>query len=241
MKILEKLRCKTQVPALAAPVKIAFLGDSVTHGCFEVMDRGERGADCLYDQTAVYHARLKRKMDTAFPNRPVSIINAGISGDTAPGGAKRVARDVIAVDPDLTVVCFGLNDVLQPAGVDGYVAGLRSIFEQLQAAHIDIIFMTPNMMCNYVCDSDSAWFKEYAPRCTEAQNSGLMDAFMQAARDLCAEMGVTLCDCYKDWKRLESLGADIPFLLSNRVNHPTREMHALFADRLFNTIILSDN
>ncbi len=241
MKVLSKLRTKVQVPALDAPIKIAFLGDSVTHGCFEVMDRGARGADCLYDQTAVYHSRLKQKMDTAFPNRPVSIINAGISGDTARGGANRVARDVIAVAPDLAVVCFGLNDVLQPAGVDGYVEGLRSIFAQLQAADIDIIFMTPNMMCTYVCDSDSAWFKEYAPLCTEAQSSGRMDSFMQAARDLCAEMGVILCDCYRDWKRLESLGADIPFLLSNRVNHPTREMHALFADRLFETIILNDN
>jgi hypothetical protein len=101
--------------------------------------------------------------------------------------------------------------------------------------------MTPNMMCNYVCDSDSAWHKEYAPRCAEAQNNGLMDSFMQAARDLCAEMGVILCDCYKDWKRLEALGADITFLHSNRVNHPTREMHALFADRLFEIIVLREN
>ena len=65
-----------------------------------------------------------------------------------------------------------------------------------------------------------------------------MDRFMDEARALCAREKVPVCDCYADWKRLEALGADIPCLLSNHINHPTREMHALFAARLFEAIIL---
>ena len=38
MDLKEKLRLKTANPASAAPVKLAFLGDSVTHGCFEIIE-----------------------------------------------------------------------------------------------------------------------------------------------------------------------------------------------------------
>ena len=39
MDLKEKLRLKTANPASAAPVKLAFLGDSVTHGCFEIIEK----------------------------------------------------------------------------------------------------------------------------------------------------------------------------------------------------------
>lgn len=44
MDLKEKLRLKTANPASAAPVKLAFLGDSVTHGCFEII---EKAAGCF--------------------------------------------------------------------------------------------------------------------------------------------------------------------------------------------------
>ena len=48
-------------------------------------------------------------------------------------------------------------------------------------------------------------------------------------------MGITVCDCYAQWKEL-SKTQDVTMLLANRINHPTREMHALFADSLFAAI-----
>ena len=55
MDLKEKLRLKTANPASAAPVKLAFLGDSVTHGCFEIIEKAAGCFDCVYDQDAVYH------------------------------------------------------------------------------------------------------------------------------------------------------------------------------------------
>lgn len=48
-------------------------------------------------------------------------------------------------------------------------------------------------------------------------------------------MNVKVCDCYKEWKKLSET-QDITYLLANRINHPTKEMHELFAESLFKTI-----
>lgn len=90
MDLKEKLRLKTANPASAAPVKLAFLGDSVTHGCFEIIEKAAGCFDCVYDQDAVYHNRLRRQLAAVFPNCPATMINAGISGGSAQQGAERV-------------------------------------------------------------------------------------------------------------------------------------------------------
>jgi acyl-CoA thioesterase-1 len=241
MKILQKIKDKSQNPAGMAPVKIAFLGDSVTHGCFEIIDKGDGRIDCIYDHDAVYHHQLKRKIEQIFPNCPVSVINAGISGGNAVQGAERVQRDIVDAQPDLAVVCFGLNDA--GAGADGlsaYRDALQSIFQQLHHADIDVVFMTPNMMCTYPCPQlTTEWLRQTSQICAAVQLDGRMDSYMQSAREICQQENVLLCDCYVDWKRLQELGADITYLLSNYINHPTREMHGLFAERLFSSIFFS--
>ena len=52
-------------------------------------------------------------------------------------------------------------------------------------------------------------------------------------------MGITVCDVYSKWKKLAET-TDTTLLLANRINHPTREMHDLFADSLFETIFGKD-
>lgn len=239
MKLQEKLRLKSQSPDCAPPVTLAFLGDSVTHGCFEIIQKADGRADCIYDHEAVYHARLKRRIEMVFPNCPVTVINAGLSGGNAVQAAERVRRDVLDAHPDLAVVCLGLNDVISENGLAAYIDGLRSIFSQLRQAEVETVFMTPNMMCTYVCPQlPEGWLRQTGELCAAVQVGGKMDEYMESARQVCREERVTLCDCYADWKRLAALGADVPYLLANGINHPTREMHTLFADRLFNTLLL---
>ena len=73
---------------------------------------------------------------------------------------------------------------------------------------------------------------EYAAVTAEIQNSGKMDRFIYAAIDLAKSMDIPVCDCYSKWKEL-SKTQDTTMLLANRINHPVREMHQLFADSLF--------
>lgn len=76
---------------------------------------------------------------------------------------------------------------------------------------------------------------EYAHKTARMQTDGTMDRYMSESMALAEKMGVTVCDCYGEWKKLVET-QDITLLLANRINHPTVEMHELFARMLFNTI-----
>ncbi|MBE5801629.1 MAG: GDSL family lipase [Clostridiales bacterium] len=226
MRIIEKLQMDCDGITRHGPVNMVFLGDSVTHGNFE---------DGVFDYDAVYHARLARMLHRDYPMMPVNMINAGIGGITAKGSLARLDRDVLSHHPDLTVVCFGLNDINET--LEEYTGALSTIFQTLRGAEIPTIFLTPNMLNTYVDEADTLpALMDYARFTCQCQTSGKMDAYMNAARACAAAHDVPVCDCYAKWQQMAANGVDTTRLLVNRLNHPTREMHQLFADELYRMI-----
>lgn len=240
MKLMQTLSERNTDLLAKGPVTLAFLGDSVTHGVFELEENGQSFVG-ISDYGAVYHSRLKEWLQVLYPKAPINVINAGIGGDSAPGGAKRLERDVLRFQPDLCVVCFGLNDV--HGGMEGwerYLSALREIFAALKARGIETIFLTPNRMNAYVSTNCGEVVRRIAEATARLQNDGVMDAYMDGARALCAEMGVPVCDGYARWQALHAAGVDTTRLLSNRINHPTREMHRMFASMLLEVILQTE-
>ncbi len=241
MKIIEKLAAKASGSGLGAhPIPtIAFLGDSVTQGCFETYRSDEKCIDTVFDRAHAYHTYLAQILAHVFPKAPVNIINAGISGDNTDGALNRIERDVLCHNPDLTVVCFGLNDCGR--GMENlahYADNLRKIFAKLTEAGGEVIFMTPNMMNTYVdYRIQDDILKDLAKRFGQKQTEGVLDAYMDAARAAAEEYGVPVCDVYAKWKRMAALNVNTTALLSNHINHPTREMNYLFAYSLFDTML----
>ena len=238
MKIIEKMVQKANDNFNYEGVTIAFLGDSVTQGCFDIYRKNNGNIETFFDKRNSYEMRVFDILCTLFPSVTVNIINAGISGDRAPRGLERIDRDVIRHEPDLCIVCYGLNDCgTSDRSIERYVSSLRGIFEKLKTAEIETIFMTPNMMNTEV--SPHLAHPDFVPLAEETakkQNNGHFDAHIDAARALCREMNVTLCDCYAIWKKLSECGVDTTELLSNKINHPTPEMNRLFAYELVRTM-----
>lgn len=239
MKITERIKNKSMDLMGNSTLVIGFLGDSVTHGCFELYKTRNNAIETEFRPSKAYHHILAQMIENVFPSCAVGIIDSGISGDSAPSGAQRCSRDIIARHPDLCVVCYGLNDACSGMeGIERYCGGLSSIFEQLQNNDIETVFMTPNMMCTYpsneLADAD---FAAVAENVSRVQNEGIMDAYMEAARQTALKHNVRVCDCYAKWKKLYENGADVTRLLSNRINHPTEQMHYLFAESLFEMIM----
>lgn len=224
MKLVEKLKMDRDALVINGPINIVAFGDSVTHGGF---------AGSEVDQEAVYHHLLKKRILEIGEYIPVNVINAGIGGLTAAQSLERMERHVFSHSPDLVIVSFGLNDV--NGTLEEYLGALRNIFESCQRHGTDAIFMTPNMLNTYVAEGTEEKHIPYAHITAEYQNSGKMDDYMSAAVALAKEMGIAVADCYRKWKELAKT-QDTTMLLDNRINHPTRQMHQLFADTLFETI-----
>jgi lysophospholipase L1-like esterase len=68
------------------------VGDSITHG-------------------GSYHQWIWLYYLTRFPDRTIDLSNAGISGDTAAGGGRRLEWDILPNRPTVATVMFGMNDV----------------------------------------------------------------------------------------------------------------------------------
>jgi len=242
MKILKLLSKKNADVSSSAPITIAFLGDSVTQGCFELCKGYNCEFDAINDYEAVYHSQLKKMLNYFFSDTPINIINAGIGGNSAQQGCDRIERDVLAYSPDLVVVCFGLNDVCAGIeNVDNYISALEGIFSKLKGRGIETIFMTPNMLNTYLSplttlDSEINFAKYTAG----IQTNCIMDEYMDAARKLCTQECIPVCDCYRKWKKLYEEGVNTTKLLSNHINHPSREMHMLFAVSLFEIIMFGN-
>ena len=99
--------------------------------------------------------------------------------------------------------------------------------------------MTPNMMANkksnFLIDKR---LNGLAENFVGIQAGGLMEKYMDAAKEVCAKNRTTVCDCYSVWKAMDKNGVNIVDLLANGLNHPTEKMHAVFAYELFKTMLL---
>ena len=239
MQIMKLIQEKAQNNGARGSVTIAFLGDSVTQGCFEVYTKADGEVETVFDRECAYHSYFNRLIGLLYPNVSLNIINAGISGDTTQGGYERIERDVLRFSPDLVVVCFGLNDANKGLDeVPAYREILGKILGKLKDAGHEVIFMTPNMMNTDVSvHITDPVILNIARGTAMTQNEGEMDAYMDASKEVCVKLGIPVCDCYAKWKLLHQNGVNITEMLANKINHPTREMNWLFAISLLETMM----
>lgn len=224
MKIRDKINLDYDGLIKHGPINIVAFGDSVTHGA---VGPGE------IDYETVYWNRLRKKINGVRNYVPVNVINSGIGGINAKQSLPLMENRVFAHNPDLVIICFGLNDV--NGSLEDYLDSLKEMFKCCKEHNTDTVFMTPNMLNTYVSGNTDPKFADYAAVTAEMQTNGKMDLYMQSAVKLAESMSVTVCDCYGEWKKLSET-EDTTLLLANGINHPTRQMHELFADMLFKTI-----
>lgn len=224
MHIKDKIHMNYKELIKEGPITIVAFGDSVTHGALKIDE---------INYETVYWNLLRKKILAVRDYVPVNVINAGIGGISANLSIERMDKQVLAHNPDLIIVCFGLNDV--NGTLETFLSSLRTIFEKCLLSGADVIYMSPNMLNTYVADDVPKQYADYAVRTAEYQNSGRMDLYINSAIELAKEMNVSVCDCYAKWKKLSET-QDITQLLINRINHPTKEMHELFANSLFEMI-----
>jgi acyl-CoA thioesterase I len=127
--------------AAHGPVKIVALGDSLTAGLGLPMDEA-------------FPAKLARALKAK--GQDVTIVNAGVSGDTASGGLARLSWSVPA-GTDAVILELGANDMLR--GIDPEVtkAALDKILDRLAGRHIPVLLAGMQAARNMGADYDKAF------------------------------------------------------------------------------------
>ncbi len=84
--------------ASGAPLKVAFIGGSIT-----------AGAAATTPETC-YAYQVYGWWKDRFPGSKISYLNAGVGATTSQFGAARVSEDVLSLDPDVIFAEFSVND-----------------------------------------------------------------------------------------------------------------------------------
>ncbi|WP_349252204.1 arylesterase [Actibacterium sp. MT2.3-13A] len=129
-------------PALAGPVTIAALGDSLTQGYGLIEQDG-------------FVPQLQDWLRAR--GEDVLVINAGVSGDTTAGGLSRVGWTLEDPRVAAMIVALGGNDLLRGIDPDVSRANLKGILEAAQAKDVPVLLVGLNAPGNYGPDYKAAF------------------------------------------------------------------------------------
>ncbi len=170
---------------------VAGLGDSLTQGW--MVSRG-------------YFERFVEGLEGAFPEVHIHSINAGVPGDTSRGGLQRMEH-VLARNPDLLLVQFGINDLWCGVPLSSFLSNMEAMVEGARRSRA-----APLLVIS--CPLSSERDQEYA------------DPFFDAIRSLGDRYGLPVADVDAHWRAR----ADWDDHRTDDGVHPTDAGHALMAE-----------
>ncbi|MGG1555923.1 SGNH/GDSL hydrolase family protein [Paenibacillus ferrarius] len=184
---------------------IVVFGDSISAG-------GEAS-----EEKFKYANRVHQFLIDEYPRSRIRLLNKSVGGETSKDGMNRLQRDVIALNPDLVIIGFGMND--QNKYGDGvgvpladFESNLRQMVEAVkELGNSDLVLVTP-------CLPNPTWW--YA--------SGLTGGYAEVIRRLGREYGVGVADVTAIWEQELAAGKSPGSLLLNNINHPNDYGHWLY-------------
>ena len=71
----------------------------------------------------------------------------------------------------------------------------------------------------------------------ELQVGGMLGRYVDAMRQVAADLDAPLADVYAEWERRRDAGEDVDLMLSNGINHPDAAGHRIAGETLFKTFM----
>jgi lysophospholipase L1-like esterase len=126
-------------PALKPEMRVLFQGDSITDG-----NRG-RNADPNHILGHGYAFILAAKYGAMYPERRLTFINRGISGNKVSDLQKRWAKDAVELQPDLLSILIGVNDLNGNVSAEEFERGYDALLEETRKAlpTVKLVLMEP--------------------------------------------------------------------------------------------------
>jgi lysophospholipase L1-like esterase len=187
-------------------VTIVCVGDSVTGVYYHT---GGRRA---------YPEMLEVAIKLAVPKANVSVINAGVSGNTTQNGLNRLDSDVLSKRPDVVTVSFGLNDMTR-IPEEQFRKNLETIVARCREAKSNVVLCTPNAVIS-----------------TGGRPTDKLERYCEVIRATARDLNVAVCDQYRAGAALRTKDAWAWRLTLSDEIHPNMDGHKLMAEELCRTI-----
>jgi len=187
-------------------VRVVCFGDSVTGLYYHT---GGRRA---------YTDLLGTALRRLCPRADVTMFNAGVSGDTTARGLSRMQENVLAKNPTLVTVMFGLNDIVATSKTE-YRSNLNTIIDRAEAAGAEVILCTPNAVTT-----------------TGSRPVEKLERYCEIIRQIAHERNVLLCDSYSQCQAMMQQDPLAWRLTMSDEFHPNCNGHKMLAEQIAATI-----
>lgn len=133
------LRAAGPMPAFRPGTRILFQGDSITDG-----NRG-RSLDPNHILGHGFVFLVAAKFGALLPQRNLTFLNRGISGNTVADLAARWTRDTLELKPDILSILIGINDNSRQVPLDEFEKAYDQLLAEGVAAnpHLRIVLCEP--------------------------------------------------------------------------------------------------
>lgn len=138
----------------------------------------------------------------------INVIVTAIGGEQAEQGARRFAKDVLSLHPDVVTIDYGIND--RGIGLARAKTAWVSMITASLKQHIKVLLMTPTPVLGMNFDNPNDPLNQQA----------------RQIRELAAEYHVGLVDSLAAFKRAVKSGVKLKSLMAISV-HPNPAGHAL--------------
>jgi lysophospholipase L1-like esterase len=183
-------------------IRFLFHGHSVPAGYFR--DGNVRRFDS-------YPILFHQQMSDLFSNAVIDVCTTAIGGERAEQGANRFDQDVLAMNPDVVLIDYSLND--RKSGLAVSEKAWRRMIQLALDAKVKVVLLTPTP------DSRENILDNNAPLAQHAAQ----------VRKLGREFQVPVVDSYAMFRSLVAKGAKVEHYLSQS-NHPNRRGHEKVAE-----------
>jgi len=185
--------------------QIVCFGDSLTEGY---------GASKPFepDKSKSYPAFLQQKVKA-------TVVNAGISGDTAADGLKRVDTDVLARNPQVVIILLGGNDFLHQRPANKAKEDLQTIINKIKNKDRKIY------LASFI--GDDAWETSYLE--TFPVITPDIIALLASYKKMYAELGSE----NKDIEQISNIWKGIGKNQMSDPIHPNADGYSIMADNIF--------
>lgn len=120
------------IPAFHKDARVLFQGDSITDG-----NRG-RNMDPNHILGHGYVFVIAARYGAAFPERNLTFLNRGVSGNTVLDLAKRWQQDTLDLKPDILSILIGVNDNSKGVPFDQYEQVYDKLLADARAANPNV-------------------------------------------------------------------------------------------------------
>ena len=153
----------------------------------------------------VYADRVSTKLQSIGSS--LSVYNAGVSSNTTAQAVKRLQTDVLAYQPRIVVMQFGINDsaidvwkkppATEPrVSLEAFISNYRSMITATQKAGAKVILMTTNPLRWHSKTRELYGKPPYQPDAEDGFESPTLLAYNDALRALAKELNLPLVDVH---------------------------------------------